>query len=234
MRAHWMVLAAAAAVAGCSPAAPKTHQSRVSYCIGLSFGTQLRTMPIELDREAVMRAIEDNLAGRKPALGEREFEAAATAYQKQMRAKRAAQLKPIADKNAREAKEFLAENARKEGVVALPSGLQYRVMTAGKGKSPAPADTVSVHFSGRLLSGREFVNSRRDGRPLTAPVGEMLVTGWREALPRMKVGGRWRLFVPPKLAFGEEGQPPLIGPNSALIFDVELMAINPPPEPRKP
>jgi FKBP-type peptidyl-prolyl cis-trans isomerase len=136
------------------------------------------------------------------------------------------ELKALADKNAAEGKAFLAENGKKEGVVTLPSGLQYKVLTAGTGASPKAADTVQTHYSGKLLDGTVFDSSYDRGTPATFGV-DQVIAGWTEALQKMKAGDKWEVYIPGDLAYGLRGSPPKIGPNSTLIFTVELIAVEP-------
>jgi FKBP-type peptidyl-prolyl cis-trans isomerase FklB len=133
-------------------------------------------------------------------------------------------MKAQGEKNKKEGEAFLAENKKKEGVKTLPSGLQYKVIKEGTGKSPKATDKVSTHYRGTLIDGTEFDSSYKRGQPATFPVNGV-IPGWTEALQLMKVGSKWQLFIPSKLAYGERGAPPVIGPYSVLIFTVELLAI---------
>ena len=147
-----------------------------------------------------------------------------TAYQKELETQYEAKAKAEGEKNLKAGEAFLAENGKKEGVVTLPSGLQYKVIAAGAGKKPTAKDTVSVHYRGTLIDGKEFDSSIGRGEPATFPVSGV-IPGWTEALQLMQEGAKWQVFVPAKLAYGERGAGPMIGPNSTLIFDVELIKI---------
>jgi FKBP-type peptidyl-prolyl cis-trans isomerase FklB len=145
-------------------------------------------------------------------------------WQTEMRNKRTEQQKVQGEKNKKEGATFLAENAKKPGVTTLPSGLQYKVLTPGSGKSPTSNDVVKAHYRGTLIDGTEFDSSYSRGQPFTSPVTRV-IKGWTEALLKMKVGDKWQLFVPGDLAYGERGSPPKIGPNAVLIFEMELLGI---------
>ena len=201
----------------------KTAKDKVSYCIGISIGSNMRADGIEVDAVAVARGIADGLAG-SPAMTSEEMDKTMVAFEQEIMAKRQAQQAALAEKNKKEGDEFLAANAKKEGVKVLPSGLQYKVLTEGSGKMPKPEETVGVNYRGTLVDGTEFDSSAAYRRPSSFKVGEDVIVALREALPMMKVGSKWQLFIPPNLAYGEQGGGP-IGPNAVVIFEIELLSI---------
>ncbi len=202
----------------------KTLKEKGSYAIGMTIGTQLKRDSLDPDLAALMKGIKDALAGGKTLITQAEGREAMAAFQKETEAKRTDRAKDIGEKNKKEGEAFLAENKKKEGVKTLPSGLQYKVIKPGSGKSPKATDTVVTHYRGTLIDGTEFDSSYGRGEPATFQVGRV-IPGWTEALQLMQVGAKWQLFIPGKLAYGERGSGPDIGPNATLIFDVELVAI---------
>jgi FKBP-type peptidyl-prolyl cis-trans isomerase FklB len=146
------------------------------------------------------------------------------AFQKEMMAKQQELAKRLGEKNKKEGEAFLSENRKKEGIKALPSGLQYKVVKAGTGKKPKSTDTVTTHYRGTLIDGTEFDSSYRRGQPASFPVSGV-IAGWTEALQLMEEGAKWQLFIPPNLAYGERGAGSQIGPNATLIFEIELISI---------
>jgi len=222
------ILALTLAVSACwaQADAPKmsTDAQKAAYAIGQNFGkTLLREAP-DLDAALVQQGVGDALAKRTPALTAEQQEQALNAFQQTMMAKKASQAEASASTNAQAAKKFLAENGKKPGITTLPSGLQYQVVSSGKGASPKKTDTVKVHYNGTLLDGKVFDSSIQRGEPATFRV-DQVIPGWTEALQKMKVGDKWKLFIPPELAYGNRGAGGVIEPGSALIFDVELLAI---------
>lgn len=229
MRTTLAVLAIVALAApGCTVGrAPlRTPKDKRSYCIGLDIAAGLRQQQLDVDPDIVARGIKDVFAGRRPAVPAQEFRDTMSALRREMHAKIAKwqeKMEALGQKNRKEGEAFLAQNKKKEGVVTLPSGLQYKVLKAGAGKSPKPTDTVVVHYQGMLTDGTEFEHSY--GRePVTLPVNEA-IQGWQEALLLMQVGAKWRLFVPSQLAYGPNPRGPRIGPHATLIFDLELREI---------
>jgi len=203
----------------------KTLTEKVSYCIGLNLGRNMKRDQVELDTEALVRGINDALSDAKPLLSEEQMQQALIAFQKELQAKQAEARKAAGEKAKKEGEAFLAENKKKDGVVTLPSGLQYKVIKSGNGKvSPKATDTVVTHYRGTLIDGTEFDSSVKRGQPVEFKVNEV-IPAWTEALQLMKVGDKWRLFVPAKLAYGEQGAGRVIGPNATLIFEVELLDI---------
>lgn len=221
-----LVIAAASAV---EKSELTTPQQRTSYSLGANIGGNLKRQVADLDLDAKMLAagVADALAG-KSALSEAEIEEALGAFQKEMQDKAQARQKAEGEANARKGEAFLAANAKKDGVKTTASGLQYKVLKAGTGKSPKATDVVKVHYHGTLIDGTVFDSSVQRGEPVSFPV-EGVIPGWVEALQLMKEGGKWQLVIPAKLAYGEQGAGGPIGPNSTLIFDVELLAIEPNP-----
>lgn len=209
----------------------KTPKEKLSYAIGADTGKVLRQQEIEVDIDVLFRGLKDGLSGEKLLLTEQELMAIRNAAQSEMIRKQAAQkLKqsPSRQKSGEENKKageaFLAGNKTKEGVVTLPSGLQYRILKAGDGRKPTDADIVECNYRGTLIDGKEFDSSYAKGKPSTLSVAGV-IPGWREAFKLMPTGSRWQLFIPPQLAYGEMGGGRKIGPNETLIFEVELLAV---------
>ena len=195
-----------------------------SYSLGYQFGQSLKAQGLDFNLEVYTAAIRDALAGTKPLLSQEEMQKTVSDLQKRVTIARQKELKEQAQKNLSEGRAFLEANKTKEGVVTLPSGLQYKILKAGEGKKPTEADTVEVHYRGTLINGTEFDSSLGRGQPVTLKLSGV-IPGWREALKLMPVGSKWQLFIPPQLAYGEKGAGKEIKPNSTLIFEVELLAI---------
>ena len=202
-----------------TPPAPISNEDG-SYLVGESFGAKLHDVGVtnEVSIEAIVRGLKDSLAGKKMLPADQQ--------------RLGTYINAIADKaatrNEEEAKAFLAKNATVKGVKTTASGLQYKVITAGDAKaaSPAPTDTVSVQYTGKLSDGTEFDSSYSRGQPASFPVNGV-IKGWQEALVLMKPGAKWQLFVPPDLAYGKQGRPGAIPGNALLVFDVELLSVKP-------
>lgn len=203
----------------------KNEKDKVSYSIGTQIGNNFKNQSMDVDVDLLAKGIKDALSGGKLLMTEKEIKETITALQKDMMAKQAERMKVAAEKNRKEGEAFLADNKKKEGVKTTPSGLQYKVVKDGNGPTPRMADTVTVNYRGTLINGTEFDSSYKREEPATFPVNSV-IPGWTEALQMMKVGSKWQLFVPANLAYGEQGAGPQIGPNSTLIFEVELTAIN--------
>ncbi|NOX56229.1 MAG: FKBP-type peptidyl-prolyl cis-trans isomerase [Planctomycetes bacterium] len=212
------------------PAAPQldvsltTPKQKVSYGIGLSLGRSLQRDGLDIDPNLILRGIQDAMAGREPLVSLDELKAAFQQLQAQLQAKRAVAAKAEAEKNRRLGQQFLENNKKKKGVVTLKSGLQYEVLKSGNGPRPKASDRVKTHYQGTLIDGTVFDSSVARGEPAVFRV-DQVIKGWSEALQLMKVGDKWRLVIPPELAYGERGVPPRIGPNAVLIFEVELLGI---------
>ena len=221
-------LCAAVALSGAAFAADapalKSDKEKISYSIGMDIGGNLKRQSIDVDPDALSKGIKDSYTGGKTLLTEDEARQAILDFQKQMMEKRAEALKQLGEKNKADGAKFLAENGKKEGVKTLPSGLQYKALTPGTGKSPTATDTVTTHYKGTLIDGTEFDSSYKRGEPVTFPVSGV-IPGWTEALQMMKEGAKWQLFIPPDLAYGDRGAGQEIGPNTTLIFEVELISV---------
>jgi FKBP-type peptidyl-prolyl cis-trans isomerase len=210
-----------------------TTKQKASYAIGMNWGTGLHRQGIDVDSAALVQGMKDALAGGKTLLTEDEARAALMQLQKEMQEKQQAKATQEGEANKKEGDAFLAANKTKEGVVTLPSGLQYKILTPGTGPKPTASDSVVCNYKGTLINGTEFDSSYKRGEPATFPVTGV-IKGWTEALQLMPVGSKWQLFIPPDLAYGPRGTPGgPIGPNATLIFEVELVSIkdkNPPPD----
>jgi FKBP-type peptidyl-prolyl cis-trans isomerase FklB len=217
-----ITLAASPAMAG-EKKELKTQKDKVSYAIGLDMGNNLKKNELDVDPDVLASAIKDVLSNSKHLMTDQEAKETLMALQKDLQAKQLERNKTLGEKNKKEGDAFLAKNKKLEGVKTLPSGLQYKVITEGKGKSPKASDTVTVNYNGTLIDGTEFDSSYKRGQPATFPVGGV-IKGWTEALQLMKEGSKWQLIIPADLAYGEQGRPG-IPPNSVLIFDVELVSI---------
>jgi FKBP-type peptidyl-prolyl cis-trans isomerase len=202
----------------------KTQKDKVSYALGMNLGTNLHKEAVEVDPAIVLRGLKDALASGKMLLTEDEARAVLTQLQTEVRGKQQEKMKVAGEMNKKESVEFLAANKAKEGVVTLPSGLQYKILTAGTGPKPAVSDTVVCNYRGTLISGTEFDSSYKRGQPASFPVNGV-IKGWTEALQLMPVGSKWQLFVPSELGYGDRGAGADIGPGATLIFEVELLSI---------
>ena len=203
----------------------KGDKEKISYSIGMDIGGNLRRGSVEVDPDLVAKGLKDSYGGGKTHLTEEQSRQAIEEFQKTLMAKKAETMQKLSEKNKADGEKFLAENGKKEGVTSLPSGLQYKEITAGKGKSPKATDTVTTHYKGTLIDGTDFDSSYKRGEPATFPVSGV-IPGWTEALQLMKEGAKWRLFLPSNLAYGERGAGRDIGPNATLIFEVELILVN--------
>ena len=204
----------------------KTQKDKVSYALGANLGMNLHKQSVKVDTAIVLRGLKDALAGGQLLLTEDEARAALTQLQTDLRNKQMEKMKEAADLNKKAGTDFLEANKAKEGVVTLPSGLQYKILTAGTGPKPAATDTVSCNYRGTLLDGTEFDSSYKRGQPASFSVAGV-IKGWTEALQLMPVGSKWQLFIPSDLAYGDRGADPRsgIGPGATLIFEVELLSI---------
>ncbi|MBI5409700.1 MAG: FKBP-type peptidyl-prolyl cis-trans isomerase [Nitrospirae bacterium] len=205
-------------------AALKDQRDKVSYSIGMSIGKDFKNQSLDVDPDILARGIKDVFSGGKPLMTDEEVRETMTNFRNEMMVKQTAHMKEMSDKNKKEGEAFLAENKKKEGVVTLPSGLQYKIITEGTGEKPKAADTVTVNYRGTLIDGTEFDSSYSRNQPATFKVTGV-IPGWTEALQLMKAGSKWQLFIPSNLAYGERGAGRDIGPNSTLIFEVELLSI---------
>ncbi len=202
----------------------KDLKDKVSYSVGLNVGSNFKKQGQELNPDALLAGLKDALSGKTPALNENELKETMEAWSKQMEDKQ----KVAGEKNAADATKFLAENKKKDGVKTTASGLQYKVMKEGAGAQPKETDTVTVNYRGTLINGTEFDSSYKRGQPATFPVNGV-IKGWTEALQLMKPGSKYQLFIPADLAYGPRAVGPDITPNSALIFEVELLEVKPAP-----
>ncbi|MFC2173021.1 FKBP-type peptidyl-prolyl cis-trans isomerase N-terminal domain-containing protein [Acidobacteriota bacterium] len=198
----------------------ETQTDKVSYVIGIEISKQLKRLDFSIDLKTLEKGIKDGLSGDKPLLDQEELRMIVKATQDNVVAKMA----QAAERNKIEGQAFLEENKTQDGVVELPSGLQYKVIREGKGPRPKSDDTVLVHYMGALIDGTVFSNTYESNEPVNWAVNKV-VPGWTEALQLMPVGSKWRLFIPPELAYRHIGAPPMIGPEAVIIYEIELIAI---------
>jgi FKBP-type peptidyl-prolyl cis-trans isomerase FklB len=228
MKYHWIIVLGlvffSSQVLGEEKGAPKNQKDKVSYIIGMDIGTNLKKQSVDINPEILLKGIKDGLSGNKPLMTDQEMKDTIASFQKEMQAKQEEVNKKMGEKNKKEGEVFLAENKKKEGVVTLASGLQYKVIKKSSGKKPKSTDTVTTHYKGTLIDGTEFDSSYKRGQPVSFPVNGV-IAGWTEALQLMEEGAKWQLFIPSPLAYGERGAGPQIGPNATLIFEVELISV---------
>lgn len=205
----------------------KTDKDKVSYSLGLSLGTSLRTQKVDVTQEMLFRGITDGMAGGKALLSDDEVRTILANFQKQMAEKQQAEEEAVKAKNEKEGQAFLDANKTKPGVKTTASGLQYKVITEGKGPKPKVTDTVTVNYKGTGIDGTVFDSTEKHGEPATFPL-HGVIAGWTEGVQLMSVGSKYQFFVPPSLAYGERGAGDVIGPNQTLIFEVELLSIKAP------
>ena len=205
---------------GKEPAGFKTDKQKFSYTAGYQIGQNLKRQNLDLDSKTFSQGVQDAISDAKPRLKTEEMQAAVQSQQKKDMEKK----EVLMNKNLEAGQAFLEANKKKDGVIALPSGLQYKVITEGKGKQPKSTDSVVAHYRGTLINGTEFDSSYKRNEPATFPVAGV-IKGWQEALPLMKEGSKWQVFIPADLAYGPRGAGAAIGPNEALIFDIELLSV---------
>jgi FKBP-type peptidyl-prolyl cis-trans isomerase len=220
---------AATTAAAKKPLVLATDKDKQSYAIGLNVGKSLHRDDIDVEPKFLLQGVEDAISGGKVLLTDDEIKTVLTQLGMQVRQQQEAKRAALADSNKKEGAAFLAANGTKPGVVTLPSGLQYKILTAGTGPKPTAGDSVVCNYKGTLLDGTEFDSSYKRGQPATFPVTGV-IKGWTEALQLMPVGSKWQLFIPADLAYGERGREP-IGPNAVLVFDLELLSIQPQAQP---
>lgn len=199
----------------------ETFEQRLAYIVGANLGKQLAADGLEVDLDIVLQGLKDTMSGGEMKISQEQVQATMQELQSKMQEKMTA----AAQENLEAGQAFLAENSSKEGIVTLDNGLQYRIVTEGTGEKPTASDRVSVHYTGTLVDGTKFDSSRDRGAPATFGVGQV-IAGWTQVLQMMPVGSRWEVFIPAELGYGMQPPPgSTIGPNSALIFDVELLGI---------
>lgn len=210
--------------AAAKPMQLTTDKQKASYAIGMNMGASMRKDGADIDPDALSQGLKDALAGNKTLLTQDEAQQTLGKFQTEMQAKMQEKHMQEATANKTAGEAFLAANKAKPGVVTLPSGLQYKVLTEGNGPKPTINDSVVCNYRGTLIDGSEFDSSYKRGQPATFPVGRV-IKGWTEALQLMPTGSKWQLFIPSDLAYGERGAGNDIPPNSTLIFEVELIKI---------
>jgi len=199
---------------------------KLSYAIGYQIGSQFAGGEPDVDLATVQKAIQDAYAKRHPAVSMQDMHDQLQRLEQRMHADAVAEFQHIAAQNARRSAEYLAVNRKRAGVVQLPSGIQYAVLAKGNGERPTVSSTVTVNYRGSLVDGTEFDSSWAHGAPVTFQV-DKVIPGWQDVIPRMHVGDRWKVVIPSALAYGERGQLPRIGPNEALVFEIELLEVKP-------
>ncbi len=200
------------------------NTAKLSYAMGYKTGQAMKTQSITINTKNFTEGLQAGYQGKQSALSEQEMQTVLTSMQKQMVEKMQQKFAAAAEKNMKDGQDFLAKNAKMPGVITLPSGLQYKVITPGNGVSPTATNTVTVNYEGKLIDGTVFDSSYKRGQPATFKVGQV-IKGWQEALQLMKPGATWMLYIPSKLAYGPQGSMGEIGPNEALIFKVDLMSV---------
>jgi FKBP-type peptidyl-prolyl cis-trans isomerase FklB len=226
MRLKWyslVMMGAALSAHGEGRPELKSPQEMTSYSIGVDIARNFRRQEIDLDPDLLAMGLRDGLSNGPLLLPEREVRRVLSGFRADLRRKMVGERKLAAVENKRRGEEFLAANRSREGVVSLPSGVQYKVLKPGNGRKPTDADRIVCQYRGTLLDGTEFDGTER-GKPATLEVAR-LIPGWKEALRRMPAGSRWQIAVPPQLAYGERGVGSEIGPNETLLFEVELLAV---------
>lgn len=220
----WVVMSLAATAGAAQPQVFRNETEKASYAIGLQIARNLKAQGLPLDVAAFSEGFAVGFSGAPSRLTEEQLQQTLQAFQQEMMQKQQAALAAEAAKNKEEGAAFLAANKTKEGVVTLPSGLQYKVIKAGKGKKPTADSTVRVHYTGKLLDGTEFDSSIKSGQPREFPVSGV-IKGWTEALQLMEEGAKWELYIPSHLAYGDQGAGRVIKPGATLVFEVELLEV---------
>lgn len=229
MTAKWIVVLGvgllAAQASAQQPTTLKTDKEAMSYAVGVSYGRNLKRLgPGKMDLEMLVKGLRDEFSGQPLLMSEEDFRRTQHAYEQQMILMQGKARQMAAWDNKQAGDAFLAENANRPGVVTLPSGLQYKIITEGHGEKPTLDEKVTAHYRGTLIDGVEFDSTYRRNQPATFEINKTIV-GWRQALPIMPVGSKWQIFVPPELGYSKVGAGQYIGPNATLIFELELLSI---------
>jgi FKBP-type peptidyl-prolyl cis-trans isomerase len=207
-----------------APLTLTTQKDKVSYAIGMNIGESMKKDSLDINTDILARGMKDAMSGAKPLLTDEQAKQVMTELRTEVTQRKAMQAKQISDANKQAGQQFLAANKSKPGVVALPSGLQYKIVKEGTGPKPTATDTVVCNYRGTLINGTEFDSSYKGGQPATFPV-DKVIKGWTEVLQLMPVGSKWEVYVPSDMAYGERSPGPEIGPNSMLIFEIDLLSI---------
>ena len=203
----------------------ETEAQKASYAIGMNIGLSMKMQQLEIDPVLVAEGLVAAFNGEPTLMDEDQMAQTLMAFQQQMQMRDMEMMAAESARNAAESAKYLEQNSKKKGVVTTKSGLQYRVLSTGKGTSPKENSTVDVHYRGTLVDGTEFDSSYSRGKPATFPVGNV-IPGWTEALQLMKVGDKWEIAIPAELAYADQGAPPVIPPGAALVFEVELLKVH--------
>ena len=217
---------APATKAPATSAAPgfKTDKEKRSYAIGMQMGKGVKAQGIDVDSAILSQGLRDAMTDAKPQMSEDDMRQVITTLQQELRQKQMQMQEAAAAENKTKGDAFLAENGKKDGVVTLPDGLQYKILTAGDGKKPVETDTVKCNYKGTFIDGSEFDSSAKAGGPVPFEV-KNVIPGFKEVLQLMPVGSKWQVFIPSNLAYAEHGAGGVIGPNAALIFEIEVVSI---------
>lgn len=202
-----------------------SKNAKRSYALGMDIGNSLKDLPIQIDLDQLNQGVKDVVGEGKPKLSKKQLQAVMKDVVSDMEAAQKQKQEKQSNANLQSGKDFLSKNKTKDGVKTLDDGLQYKVVTPGKGDSPDANDSVTVDYTGKLIDGTVFDSSEKRGKPVTFPVNAV-IPGWTEALQLMKPGGEYKLFIPPDLAYGERGAGSQIGPNETLVFDVKLISVD--------
>jgi FKBP-type peptidyl-prolyl cis-trans isomerase FklB len=205
----------------------KTTKEKVSYCIGLQTGMNLKQQFADMDVECLNSGFNDALSSTQPQLSSEEIQSILQALRHQVESQQRQFVAKVSEENKKKSESFFLQNKEKEGVQTLTSGLQYKILQQGpgQGEHPTPLDNVKIHYRGTFIDGRVFDSSYQRGQPIVFPLTRV-IAGWSEILQLMHVGDKWEVYIPPYLAYGENGFGPEIGPNTALVFEIELLGIN--------
>jgi FKBP-type peptidyl-prolyl cis-trans isomerase FklB len=205
----------------------ESTKEKVSYCIGLETGRNLKNQFADMDQDCLMKGFTDALEGSTPELPQEEIQSILVALKNQIETQQRQNFSRVAEENKKQSEAYLNENKKKEDIETLTSGLQYKVLSTGpvKGIHPTPLDFVKIHYRGSFIDGRVFDSSYQRGQPHVFPLNRV-IPGWTEILQLMRVGDKWQVFIPPYLAYGQMGFGQEIGPNMALVFEIELLGIN--------